>query len=103
MDAAVHVTASKPAAAEAAPAAEPDEPPEDAAAEEEPAAKAKQARKPRKASAGAKRPAPGSVKLHDSVSGQPLSGARCNAVCFVLTAFEVPTWDISKSPADKHQ
>ena len=38
--------------------------------DEEAAPKAKQGRKPRKASAGAKRPAPGNVKLHDSTSGQ---------------------------------
>ena len=68
-DAAVHVTASKPATARAAAEAE-----EAVEEEEEAAPKAKQGRKPRKASAGAKRPAPGAVKLHDSVSGRHFSG-----------------------------
>ena len=67
-DATVHVTTSKRAAAEAAPAAEAEE----AMEEDEEAAPKAQGRKPRKASAGAKRPAPGNVKLHDSTSGQQL-------------------------------
>ena len=66
----MHVTAAKPATAEA----EPEEAMEE---EEEAAPKAKQGRKPRKASAGAKRPAPGNVKLHDSVSGWHSSGPWC--------------------------
>lgn len=60
----MHVTASKPASAPAAAAAEADEAAEEAVTKQNPG------RKPRKASAGAERPAPGTVKLGDSATGQ---------------------------------
>ena len=58
----MRVTTLKPAAAA-------EEAADEAAEDEEADPKEKKSKKPRKASAGAKRPAPGTVKLHGTATG----------------------------------